>query len=294
MDKLSTTQHHIAILPAQGLGDGLIQMTLAYHLARAGKQVTFYHRFLTQMDKWFPLVTVKPNQYTTGELAQYDAVIVLDYQKAADMHSTLENVIISPKKAINKKISMLENIVNLAHTLLNDTGITKENGITPPSNIIRKKEKNRIILHPESSDPSKNWSAKKFIILAGKLKASGWHPVFILSPDEQKKWRPLLQDKFETPYFETIDQLATFVAESAFMIGNDSGIGHLASNLSLPTISIFSSKKRAVLWRPDFYQNRIVTPTYPLPKPLKNRWGALVSVRKILRMMARQKNQAAG
>jgi ADP-heptose:LPS heptosyltransferase len=46
------------------------------------------------------------------------------------------------------------------------------------------------------------------------------------------------------------------------MIGNDSGIGHLASNLKIPTLTIFASRRKKTLWRCDFFQNDII---YPLP-----------------------------
>ena len=103
----------------------------------------------------------------------------------------------------------------------------------------------------------------------------------------------MINYRFEMPLFETIDALARFVVESHFMIGNDSGIGHLASNLGLPTITIFSSKKRAMLWHPDWGKNQSITPCIKIPgKLFKNSWKWLISIYQVYHELLKLENDS--
>ena len=45
-----------------------------------------------------------------------------------------------------------------------------------------------------------------------------------------------------------------------FFIGNDSGGGHLAACLHIPTLSIHGRKGKAKVWRPGWGQVEVVTP----------------------------------
>ncbi len=279
MEYLPKSNANIAMIPAKGLGDGLIQMTLAYHLAINGHRVDFFHNFLFQMKAWFPSVNILQASDDIEQLKKYDHVIFLDHHKASIMADQLANSFVLPKKMINSNIPMLENIIQINQHCFGLINMTKNNGITIPEGLIHRKFKKRIIIHPASTDIAKDWPAKKFMKLASRLKEKDLDPVFIVSPQEREIWLKIINDKFELPNFPTIDALARFVYESHAMIGNDSGIGHLASNLGLPTLSIFSSKKRARLWRPDFNQNIYIVPKFKIPgKCFKNSWKYFISV----------------
>ena len=273
---------HIAIMPAKGLGDGLIQMILAYHLAKNGHHVDFFHDFLFQMKDWFPSVNILQTNDDIEQLKKYDHVIFLDHHKARKIAGQISNSFVLPKKMINQNRSMLENIIRISEKCFDLKKMEKNNGIKIPNDLIHRKFKNRIIIHPTSTDIAKNWPARKFIKLAKKLKANGLEPIFIVSPSERKVWSKIIKGKFELPNFPTIDDLAKFVYESYAMIGNDSGIGHLASNLGLPTLSIFLSEKRATLWRPDFDKNIYVVPKFKIPgKWFRNSWKYFISVNRV-------------
>lgn len=272
----------IAVIPAQGLGDGLIQMTLAYHFAKMKHRVDFFHHFLAEIQDWFPTVNVFRTNDDVGALRQYDHVIFLDHHKACMVADTLSNSFVLPKEMINQNISMLDNIIQISQHCFGLIEMTKNNGIKIPGGLVHRKFKNRIIIHPTSTDIAKNWPAGKFIKLARTLKANGLNPIFIVSPNEREMWSKISNNKFELPNFATIDMLARFIYESYAMIGNDSGIGHLASNLGLPTLSIFSSKKRAKLWRPDFNENIYVVPKFKIPgRWFKNSWKYFISVDRV-------------
>ena len=279
------TNAHIAIIPAKGLGDGLIQMTLAYHLAKNGHPVDFFHNFLYQIKDWFPTVKILQASDNIAQLKPYDHVIFLDHHKAREIADQISNSFVLPKEMIDQNISMLENIIHISEKCFNLKNMEKNNGIITPADLTHRKFKNRIIIHPTSTDEAKNWPAEKFMKLAERFKKDGMEPVIIVSPTEREIWSDIVKDKFELPNFPTIDALARFVYESHAMIGNDSGIGHLASNLDLPTLSIFSSEKRAKLWRPDFYKNIYIVPKFKIPgKWFKNSWKYFISVDRVYQM----------
>lgn len=273
---------HIAVIPAKGLGDGLIQMVLSYNLAKNGYRVDFFHHFLTEMQDWFPTVNIVKANDNIEVLRQYDHVIFLDHYKACMVADTLSNSFVLPKEMIDQNISMLGNIIQISQHCFGLTEMTKKNGIKIPGGLVHRKFKNRIIIHPTSTDIDKNWSANKFMKLAEQLKNNGLNPIFIVAPNEHEPWSKIMNNKFELPNFATIDALARFIYESYAMIGNDSGIGHLASNLGLPTLSVFSSEKRAKFWRPDFHENIYVVPKFKIPgRWLKNSWKYFISVDRV-------------
>jgi hypothetical protein len=81
--------------------------------------------------------------------------------------------------------------------------------------------------------------------------------------------------------------LAAFIFESGYHIGNDSMLGHLASNLNIPNLIIANDKRRMDLWRPGWRYGFIVLPPQWLPqfRPFrwkKDHWQHLISVKKVL------------
>ena len=70
------------------------------------------------------------------------------------------------------------------------------------------------------------------------------------------------------------------------MLGNDSGIGHLASSLKIPTLTIFATKRKEILWKPN-YITGITVSSWPLIniKGLRLRekfWKKTISVKKVI------------
>ncbi|MFP3244975.1 MAG: glycosyltransferase family 9 protein, partial [Paraburkholderia sp.] len=66
---------------------------------------------------------------------------------------------------------------------------------------------------------------------------------------------------------------AAWLYESGWFIGNDSGVGHLASALGIPTLTLFRRRRVAQRWRPGFTVGDIVLPSWWVPTAaLKERW----------------------
>jgi heptosyltransferase III len=183
---------------------------------------------------------------------------------------------------IDRTQSLVNNIATACQTILGIPNATKHNGLTPPSSVIYRKYSQRVIIHPLSTGHAKNWPAKKFMRLAKALQQQGWQPVFTVSPAEREQWMRVVKDKFPVPLFPTIETLASFVAESGFMIGNDSGTGHLASNLGIPTLTIRPKTDKFFRWLPGWAAGKHITPLISFKVSGKRYWKPFLSVKRVL------------
>ncbi len=110
-----------------------------------------------------------------------------------------------------------------------------------------------IIIHPGSGAVEKCWPVAKFIELAGRIKRQGRECKFILGEVELERWPREVISRLESAAKVIRPQsylalLAELAGASAF-VGNDSGPGHLAGIIGLPTLSLFGPSDPAV-WRP--------------------------------------------
>ena len=94
-----------------------------------------------------------------------------------------------------------------------------------------------VAIHPFSGTARKNWPLNKFREVAGALRM----PVeWTAGPDEVLR---------EARRFETLRDLADWLATARVYLGNDSGITHLAAALNVPTVALFGPTSPA-LWGP--------------------------------------------
>lgn len=159
---------------------------------------------------------------------------------------------------------------------------TTENGLAPNKalNLQPKKYNKRVIIHPTSNEALKDWPVKKFIALAKKLKKVGFDPVFITSPKERFAFQKI-EKMFLMPVFSSVGELAKFIYESAYFIGTDSGIGHLASNLGISTLTILKSKNQDFRWRPGWSPSKVITPRLVFKWQGKYYWKLFTSVNRV-------------
>ncbi|MFK5952103.1 MAG: glycosyltransferase family 9 protein, partial [Desulfobacterium sp.] len=200
----------------------------------------------------------------------------------------------------NPKLPVATNLCRGCQTALELSSATKENGIQVPTGKKHKKFPKRIVLHPTSNDPKRNWSSAQFLLLARGLRKEDYQISFSVSPAERPDWLHVLKEGFELPSFANITELAVYLYESGFLIGNDSGIGHLASNLKIPTLTISGNPKRVRLWRPDWYYGQVVTIPFPLPnfkginlRVRENFWQHFISVPRTLRAFHKLKENVS-
>lgn len=291
-----------AVFSSKGLGDGLIALVLSNNLRLNGREVTTFHPFLQGLQGWFPLLNLQPFP-SLEALSAFDSFFFF-YEKSEWMQEVLsycqrhfpnQLFVLNPIATQNRdypywevgqfdgRFALVDNLVTFCQKQLGLSQVVKENGIVAPEKILR--VPNRVVLHPTSSRKGKDWAQEKFIALSFALKQEGFEPYFVLHEKEREEW-DLTQ--IEAPTFANLAALAQAVCASGYMIGNDSGIGHLASCLGVPTLTICRSAQSMRFWRPAWAKGRIVTPYSWIPniKGLRLRdrhWKRLLSVSRVLR-----------
>ncbi|MCK4608064.1 MAG: hypothetical protein KAT71_01170 [Gammaproteobacteria bacterium] len=314
-------QRSIALIPAPKLGDGILFLIIANNLQRNGYKVTYYNDFIADLQDWLPNITVNPfpKADIDSEFAQFDLTIahsnstIIDLA-APDQYKELarQYVFITTARKINPalvfvpasqkeqgllalaqasgscianfgaNVPLAERIANFCQQKLGLRDVVNSCGFTPPTSLSQRKYSRRIIIHPTSGKEHKNWLAARFIKLATRLKNESWEPVFCVAPAERPLWLAQVKGAFAVPLFTTISELAAFAYESGFMIGNASGIGHLASALGVPTLTIMNSADH-FYWRPGWGRTATVTPPFKLPKLHHNYWRYIVSVSRVIK-----------
>lgn len=276
-----------AVFPCVGLGDALIAAVLSNNLARAGHEVDTFHALMPQMQPLFPYLPFLHKPEDMAFLHDYDRLFFIyetkewmlrriDYALA---HFPEKTTVLNPIATPNRDYRFWEqgrfdgtrpfvdNLVDYCGWNLGIEEPVRDNGIVLPAAIERGKYPRRVILHPTSSRVGKNWTPKQFLALCRKLEKGGFEPVFILTAEEKGDWPSV-----EAPGFKDLTEVARFVAESGAMIGNDSGIGHLASCVGVPTLTVCRSKMVADFWRPSWAKGRVIVPPGWIPNLKGLRW----------------------
>ncbi|MCI0381695.1 MAG: hypothetical protein L0207_01395 [Chlamydiae bacterium] len=291
-----------AVVSCLGLGDGLLALVLSHNLATNGFEVVTFHPFLNQLQPWFPHL---PIHFFPYEKEEEKFLPVFDYfffiydkkmdkwiKKCLEIHPD-KTYVLNPIATYNQdypfwnhgcfdgRLSFVENIEIFCRKKLNLKKTTKSNGIIIPEQISPFRHEKRIVIHPTSSRETKNWSKEKFLKLSHLLNKEGFETAFILQDKERGEFPGVF-----APQFSNLSEIAAFVAESKVMIGNDSGIGHLASCLGLFTMTICRHWKIAEFWKPSWSYGEVVTPPTWLPnlKGLRLRdkhWQKFISVERV-------------
>jgi heptosyltransferase-3 len=311
------TVNNIALFPSPKLGDGFLFLIIANNLHRNGYQVTYYNDFIYQLQNWLPWLNLKPspNKATIEKIfsefdlviAHNNSVIIESFPASKCRYLAKRCVFITTSHHINKDLvfnhkviknnltrasggcianfgencPLAERVTNFCSEVMQLDHVVNSCNLQPPANLQHRKYLKRIIIHPTSGKPNKNWPINKYIKLAKLLTNQEWRPVFCLSPNERKEWLIKTNDDFLLPEFTTIDSLAQFIYESGYMIGNDSGVSHLASSLGIPTLTIMNPYDH-FYWRPGWAIGKTVTPAFKLPKLHKKYWRYLIPVKKVL------------
>lgn len=118
----------------------------------------------------------------------------------------------------------------------------------------------RIIVAPGAGSIEKRWPLAGFVQVAAELEKRGLNPLILLGPAEgdlqaELKKCPVWHGPIVKP--AAFRELVSALESAAGYIGNDSGVGHLAAFLGLPTLVIFGPSD-PVRWRPFGNHVRIV------------------------------------
>jgi heptosyltransferase-3 len=301
-----------AVICSKGIGDGLLMMVASHRLLSRGYTVTTYQDLLGELKEWFPHHHFKKRPSLANleeELSSYDFLMlqndntplsnaIIHLYKKGKLHS-LSVLYASYEKdkhfpltswdrVFNRSRPMVDNIAQAVASVLQCTQVSKNNGLVPPSYLKRSRHHDRILIHPTSTTPLRTWDPQKFLEVGAGLQDRGYHVSFCVSPAEHPHWKELIKAPFSLPVFPSLADLAAYVYESEFLIGNESGTGHLASNLHIPTLIIASSHKQMTLWRPGWFAGRVLTP-HPLIPNFKGsrlrekKWQKWISSKQVIK-----------
>ena len=303
-----------AVICSGGIGDGLMMMVASHRLFSRGYEVTTYQDCLEELSAYFPNHKFKKRSFlidTKNELSAYDLIIlqndnsplsrtIIHLYKQGYLHnlsvfySSYEKekhgTLTSWDRVFNRKHPMVENIAKAVASLLQCTQISKNNGLIVPKELKKHRFPHRILIHPTSTTPKRTWHNHKFLKLAQVIEKQGYLVAFCVSPKEYLGWKALIRGHFTLPYFKSLDKLAAYIFESAFLIGNESGTGHLASNLHIPTLIVASCRKQMYLWRPSWFMTTVVTPPRIIPNVKgfrwrEDHWQSCISVKRVLKAL---------
>jgi heptosyltransferase-3 len=268
----------VKILPCKGIGDALLMLIAAERLHSAGYDVSTIHPKLPELQNWFPhlkfgtewtfsddewIIAENDNSERVNALKkeQRDRLSVFYPTYLASKHGPLSPL----DRVFEANKPMADNIAASMASLL-ETEKSKENGVTPPPHLNHRLHRRRVLIHHTSSLEDKNWLKEKFQEVAQGLKRRGYEPVFV-------------------PEFSSLDDLAAYVYQSGYVIGNDSLVGHLASNLQIPTLIVADKEERMKLWRPGWLEGSVVTlaPWIPSWKFFEKNWKYFISSGRVLR-----------
>jgi ADP-heptose:LPS heptosyltransferase len=110
-----------------------------------------------------------------------------------------------------------------------------------------------IVIHPGSGSPAKNWPLQRYVELIRRLKADEHVVRVTIGESERQRWSTgeiaelaeVADLRQPANYLELLEALSA----AHVLITNDSGPGHLAGIIGVPTLSLFGPTDPAV-WRP--------------------------------------------
>lgn len=287
--KLNANQNHAFIMSPR-LGDALLSMIIVHNLQQQGYKIDVYSNYLFALKNWYPNVEIYryPDEAKTREvLSQYDVLMhTYPHDVLGDAKQWHPNVLVFDDHPLHKRcVSMVNLQVMICEELLGLQNVVRENGLQAPKQYAHRFHSNRVVVHPMASLLSKCWLPKRFETLARRLQFEGYQPEFVVAPNEREQNQWVLDAGFPMPEHESLDALAGWIYESGWFIGNDSGIGHLASNLGIPTVSLMQRRKTMQRWRPDWAPGRVLLPSFSLViKQLKERyWKYFISVTRVMK-----------
>lgn len=110
-----------------------------------------------------------------------------------------------------------------------------------------------VLLHPGSGSRTKCWPVSKWVDLATRLIKSGQRVRIITGEVEEERFtadeKKSLHRAAEVHALSTYSQLLDELAAARAFVGNDSGPGHMAATIGVPTVSLFATTD-PVVWAP--------------------------------------------
>lgn len=279
------------MVTASGIGDGLILHIASYNLTQMGFEVITFNDYLAGFGKWFEGFSFEkqpPLHEIKTLFARFDAILLQhdNTPKAKKVHAlpipvysfygshrpSKHGILQDNDYVCDSQRTMVDNVRQAIEKWFGTA--SKENGMIPPKGLIHRRYPLRVAIHSTSGSSEKNWPQEKFNGVAKELEKMGYSPVFLVEPGG----RPLLP---------SLEDLASFIYESGAFIGNDSGPGHIASYLKIPSLIIGKEEKHMQLWAPGWMPPELITPPSWSSrwKWTRKRWKQLITIRTVIKRL---------
>ena len=314
------TKERIAIIPLHSLGDSLVYTIIAQSYSDIGLNVTLYSNTLAPIHDWFKTISIntfKLDEKFKEILSSFDYILcdpaykellefilkknkninnkliwvtsTRDIEKFTQDYYNKENNknvhysgTLRPKNYKELKLNMVKYTQQYCKSFLNNPYAVDKPTLTIPKNIKFRKNINRVSIFPFTPNPEKNYDLNHFIILANKLKEEELKPEFLLTNEQASIHKKLIASRgLKAISFKNISELAEYIYESGSVISNDSGGGHLASLLGIPTVTIHK-KKSEFEWRPGWKESKVIRPILSLKIHHNRIWSIFVRKKKIV------------
>ncbi len=94
-----------------------------------------------------------------------------------------------------------------------------------------------VFIHTGAGQPVRVWPLERYRSITLRLRARNYKVRVVCNPEQRDWWVQAGEKEVATP--RTIAELLDLMADAGVFIGNDSGPGHLAAFLSIPTFTFF-------------------------------------------------------
>ncbi|WP_033473200.1 glycosyltransferase family 9 protein [Bordetella bronchiseptica] len=256
----------VALLMAPRLGDTLLMMNMARNLAAHGREVSIFGDYIHGLRDWFPGLDIRPSlsEEQAGQvLPGYDCAAQMHVGWPYALHAHQPNYFYydAHVAVTGRGFVKLFQIRDFCREQLGLAQAGADNGLRPPPQVQpHRSHPRRVALHPTSTGAQRCWAPRHFKELGLRLLHEGYEPNYIVAPHERAEWSWVLDHGLHLPQFPSLSEVAGFIHASGWFIGNESGIGHLASNVGVPTLSLTGRPTRTRAWRPAWSTSRIVYP----------------------------------
>lgn len=115
---------------------------------------------------------------------------------------------------------------------------------SPPENTAPEgaEQEGPVLLHVGAGSPRKRWPLERFAELAGRLRKIGISSRYLLGPAEHGLLRELAglgEDPRSVVLSDDMETLLHQLKNASALVGNDSGVSHLAAFMDIPTVAVF-------------------------------------------------------
>lgn len=307
----------VAIVPCPALGDVTLYIRLAWIFYTNGAQVTFFSSLAQSTQSHFLWMNIRTSEALDLKALSCSFDLVISYVGwlnrtgvGDDVTSSRNLAIVSAKKLPETLPPSLKDIEacgqvyphasrpfclesragkNMAQWV--DDYAQRAFGLKSDAQVEVKIDRRPtefpcVSIFPTTPESRKNYSLRGFVWLGQQLRRKGWDVDFLCLPAE--KARIVAQvTSFPVRTFPTVGELMDHLANRQAVISNDSGGGHLASLMGIPTVTI-TRRNKVFVWRPGFDpRNEVIAPLLSVKIAGRYCWRPFVPVWRIPNVLER-------